>query len=205
MRAGCKHFKERILAKKLAVSERGRDPPPRAVSLPIFAVPRLAGSKHSSCPGAAEEDKLQQGLLRRCDYCDYETAKLSNLKAHIRNHTDERPFQCPTCSLRFLQNAHLNRHLLIHTGERPFQCGSCSLSFSQKAHLNRHLRIHTGDRPYKCHLCPKSFSHRSSHLKSHMRIHTGERPYSCTICSKSFVRPNDLTRHVKTVHSDSLE
>ncbi|XP_075546007.1 uncharacterized protein LOC142579554 isoform X3 [Dermacentor variabilis] len=45
------------------------------------------GSSHSSSLTTAEDDKSQQGLFHHCDFCDYETKSLFDLKKHNRVHT----------------------------------------------------------------------------------------------------------------------
>ncbi|XP_072140170.1 uncharacterized protein [Dermacentor andersoni] len=155
-----------------------------------------AESSYSSSPTTTEDDKSQQKRLYRCDFCNYETGRLSYLKTHIAVHTSERPFKCHFCPQSCFGKAHLKDHLRIHTGEKPFQCPLCPLRFSQKGTLKRHMLIHTGERPYQCPSCPRSFSQRSN-LKSHLRIHSGKRPYCCPRCPQTFVKSCNLKRHLR--------
>nr|XP_050030129.1 zinc finger protein 287-like [Dermacentor andersoni] len=156
----------------------------------------IGESSYSSSPTTTEDDKSQQKCLYRCDFCNYETGRLSYLKTHIAVHTSERPFKCHFCPQSCFGKANLKDHLRIHTGEKPFQCPSCPLRFSQKGTLKRHMLIHTGERPYQCPLCPRSFSQRSN-LKSHLRIHSGKRPYCCPTCPQTFVKSCNLQRHLR--------
>ncbi len=40
-------------------------------------------------------------VLRRCTVCGRQFTRLSNLKAHMRTHSVERPFGCTVCTRRF--------------------------------------------------------------------------------------------------------
>ena len=56
----------------------------------------------------------------QCEYCDTICSNKSDLKCHIRTHTDEKPYQCSEQS--FSQNSHLESHMKTHTREKPYQC-----------------------------------------------------------------------------------
>ncbi|XP_055326051.1 zinc finger protein 248-like [Sitodiplosis mosellana] len=86
----------------------------------------------------------------KCHVCDYIASHKSNLTAHIRTHTGERPYKCDICLKRFPQKSALNLHQKIHSGEKRFECFICLKSFAVKCTLNRHLRTHTDDLPHSC-------------------------------------------------------
>jgi hypothetical protein len=79
-------------------------------------------------------------------------------------------FPCEYCCKVFTSRGNMNAHLRIHTNERPFQCTSCYKSFKRKHHLIEHQRIHTGEKPFKCHECGKSYACKRS-LISHDKMH----------------------------------
>lgn len=119
----------------------------------------LPTEKSGLCPIApAVPVSKSQSYIEQCDkpterrrthMCTYSGCnktyfKSSHLKAHIRTHTGEKPFNCtwPDCERRFARSDELSRHKRTHTGEKNFSCPMCSRPFIRSDHLAKHIGRH---------------------------------------------------------------
>ncbi|KAK7166039.1 hypothetical protein R3I93_005968 [Phoxinus phoxinus] len=73
-----------------------------------------------------------------CKYCGKGFPGLSNVVAHQRVHTGERPFRCDTCGKLFTEAGNLKKHQRVHTGEKPFICSRCGKRFAWICNLKTH-------------------------------------------------------------------
>ena len=61
--------------------------------------------------------------VHECKICGKKISVLSNLKVHMRIHTNEKPYACEECDKKFRESGQLKSHQRQdHSGEKPFQC-----------------------------------------------------------------------------------
>ncbi|RXG61958.1 Krueppel-like factor 1 [Armadillidium vulgare] len=79
-------------------------------------------------------------------------------------------FACPSCSYRGKQSAGLRAHLKVHSTDKPFNCSFCNYKCKRKQNLIQHLRIHSKQRPFHCDYCGYKCTTKQS-LQKHMIRH----------------------------------
>lgn len=146
---------------------------------------------------------MRRILAHGCSRCDRAFATAKQLKWHVMDHTNERPFGCPICSKRFKRKNYLERHMEIHTGEHHrFPCAFCGKQFTQRSSARMHEKTQhaaDGGRCFECELCGQKYNKRAIR-DAHVRRHKGDKPYHCSLCHWRFVSVGDLRGHMVKKH-----
>lgn len=134
-----------------------------------------------------------------CSVCGRTCANPSSYKAHMRSHTNEKPYPCLSCDKKYKDSGtlkrHMNRNHVQQKRPRNFICENCGKSFLTKSDVKIHMRTHTGETPYSCSICAVRFTQISA-LQRHHKRHTGEKEHLCTACPKRFCTKTELKSHL---------
>ncbi|KAB5523025.1 hypothetical protein GE09DRAFT_1153566 [Coniochaeta sp. 2T2.1] len=183
-----------------------------AVPTPISAIP----SPPSTATADTSATRRFPSDLKtiRCSYpnCPKTFNRPARLAAHLRSHTNDRPFKCPfpDCDKDYLEEKHLKQHVKgTHTHERSYVCEepNCSKAFVTATRLRRHAAVHAGKERYKCRGyegCEQSFRKHQT-LQRHVRIeHLGMPAYLCQQegCTRGFDSAGAMKRHVEREHGE---
>ncbi|XP_022186530.2 RE1-silencing transcription factor [Nilaparvata lugens] len=123
----------------------------------------------------------------------------------MNGHLRLRPHKCDLCMRSFSSKTVLQRHRLTHSAIRNFSCDVCDRKFTLKSDLTIHQRVHSGVRPYQCTAdgCNKSFNLKTSYTR-HLQTHSELHDYECTICVTAFRRKDNLERHIRNFHPETM-
>jgi uncharacterized Zn-finger protein len=153
--------------------------------------------------GKSCNPKLTFPLLRPCYFCGKVLSNNGRLNGHMKIvHLKEDFKLCNICCKYFSSTAAMNRHVrTVHLLEQNYKCQLCSKRFGYNSEMNRHIRsVHTKEKHFKCYFCSKLFVS-FEHLKIHTWIHTGEKPLTCYFCQKDISVADDLSAHIRTIHT----
>lgn len=86
--------------------------------------------------------KLPRNKSFKCDLCEKRFVyKNSVIRHKIVTHSKKRPYKCNICEKRFKQSSDLKNHIRIHTNER-FECDVCHKLFTFSTNLCQHKKSH---------------------------------------------------------------
>ncbi|KAH1003323.1 hypothetical protein HUJ05_011250 [Dendroctonus ponderosae] len=144
----------------------------------------------------------------KCPLCERLFPR-NSLQAHLRIHTQERPYECKVCYARFARKSNLQNHQKNHErvqaaprkaatdpDDRAFLCSTCGTGFNRRFTLQQHMLIHSG----KINRCPEPgcsyIARKKYELDEHQRIHSSERLYGCDLCEYRSKTKKLLRRHI---------
>ena len=142
-----------------------------------------------------------------CAECGFAFRSKQEMKGHVlRKHSKvKKSIPCELCGKIFRHMSNLKSHLNIHKAqsERQHRCTECNVTFKSEVSLKNHMILHDPSRPFKCSKCPLRYKNRDA-LCSHESSHDHTQ-YSCELCDVSYTRKDNLKRHIKDKHKQSLK
>ena len=125
------------------------------------------------------EIQMKNHPLNKCDICTSSNLKLTcltQLRIHLINHMDGKPYHCTICGKNFSKSKHLAIHMNIYSWNKYDACMPGNFQCTCWPQLRMQLINHVDGKPYHCTVCGKRFS-KSKHLVIHMKHHSWNKCY----------------------------
>src|ERR1700733_3241405 len=168
----------------------------------VIAMKKPQDSDSILCKRNAQEQELDaQWLLKKPKITESHTTVLP------ASNNSKEEYKCSYCNYSAQNNSNLIAHTRIHTGEKPFKCTypNCTFAAKQKNNLKIHLRTHMGEKSFKCtYACCNYAAARKDVLINHMKTHTTQKLFNCFYegCDFATIQKDHLIYHLKTHISD---
>ncbi|XP_077978574.1 uncharacterized protein LOC144434011 [Glandiceps talaboti] len=123
-----------------------------------------------------------------CEACNTSFKHAHYLKEHmVRHHKVKQPIHmCHECGQWFFEISELRIHVKIHTNDRPFECQLCGKGFRECDNLKTHMRTHAKIQTFPCQECNTCYTG-SDYLRTHMmRQHKVSTFHVCEECGVCF-------------------
>ena len=136
-----------------------------------------------------------------CIHCKKVCRDKSQLKMHLKKHSNKKDFQCTTCPKQFKSPRALDNHEKHHKGIFDHACVSCEKRYVSGTLLKKHQdEKHSEIKlDFSCGQCGNVFPSKHQ-LGLHTSIHTGEKPLQCREdgCDRKFRAYSTRGNHEKT-------
>lgn len=136
---------------------------------------------------------------RRCPECGEVRKSKVLLGIHMKQHQNEKPFQCQKCDQRFVLRSQLTNHVASHLsdGEKKYICDVCDKAFALKFVLTKHKETHTKQKKFVCEICAKGFTTKYNlqvHVAQHLEV--SKTKQQCEECKSWFKNKETLRTHM---------
>ena len=105
-----------------------------------------------------------------CELCGEMFGKQTDLKKHMKSHSNAKPYICTICNRDFSHRHNLKKHMVSHS-DKSVQCSLCGRNFRETFYLQMHMKVHSDESCQKCEICGELVS--KSDLSEHVNSHIG--------------------------------